>query len=127
MTNDESFGFLDKRRQMKPFLIAAVFSASVALGVPVAAQQAFVASGDAPEAAIGGEQQWGTGSDIVFTAWAADSDLFAGTEGPYDTTTAGRICIAGVSAAGARACTSRAARRSSASSFRPATTTSGRS
>jgi hypothetical protein len=86
---------------MKPFLTAAVFSASVALGVPAAAQQALVVSGDAPEAAIGGEQQWGTASDIVFTAWAADSDLFAGTEGPYNLNTAGRICSAGVCGWGA--------------------------
>jgi hypothetical protein len=84
---------------MKPFLTAAVFSASVALGVPAAAQQALVASGDAPEAAIGGEQQWGTGSDIVFTAWAVDFYSFGfpgpGTEGPLNLTTGARTCSAG--------------------------------
>ena len=39
-----AYGHLERRHvPMKPFLTAAVFSASVALGVPAAAQQALVA------------------------------------------------------------------------------------
>ena len=112
---------------MKPFLTAAVFSASVALGVPAAAQQAFVASGDAPEAAIGGDQQWGTASNIVFTTWAGEFDLFLGTEGPYNLSTGAHSCGDPGGCAWGGACASLAARRSSASSFRPATATSRRS
>jgi hypothetical protein len=74
-------------------LMAAAF-VSVALGGPAAAQQAFGASGDAPEAAIGGDRQWGT-SAVVFTAWSSDFDLWAGTEGPYNLDTAARTCSAG--------------------------------
>ena len=43
----------------------------------------------------------GTVSDIVFTAWAADFDLFAGTEGPYNLGTGARTCSAGTCGWGA--------------------------
>jgi hypothetical protein len=81
---------------MRAFL--AVLAATVTLSGPAAAQQAFVASGDAREAAIGGEPQpWGTASDAVFTASAHDFNFVVGTgtEGPTNTTTGTRNCAAG--------------------------------
>jgi len=69
---------------MKPFLAAAVLSASVMLAGPAAAQQAG-ASADAPEVA--------TARD-VYTAWGHDFQLFQGTEGPLNMVTGARTCAA---------------------------------
>ena len=83
---------------MRRCLATTVLSTCVAFAVPAVAQQAFVAPGDAPEAAIAGEQQWGTSSDIVFTAMAGDFHFFGfpGTEGPMSLTTGARTCATGV-------------------------------
>ena len=54
---------------MRLCLAVTVVSTCVMIAVPAAAQESFVApKGAASEAAIVGEQEWGTSSDIVFTA-----------------------------------------------------------
>jgi hypothetical protein len=82
---------------MRPLVAAVVLSSSVGLALPGAAQQSFVASGDVGEAAVAGEEQWGTASDIIFTAWAGDFHFFGfpGTEGPFNLTTGARTCGSG--------------------------------
>jgi hypothetical protein len=81
---------------MRPFLAIAVLSASVALAVPAAAQDAFVASEDALVIAAGGEPQGRTPAAMdIYTAWGHDFELFIGTEGPVNQTTGARPCAAG--------------------------------
>jgi len=77
---------------MRPFLAAAVFSASATLAVPAAAPQAFVAAGDAPEAAARENEQWHTIAPTVSTAFGLDFELFLGTEGPFNLDTGTRSC-----------------------------------
>jgi hypothetical protein len=83
---------------MRLFLGAAVLSASATLAAPAAAQQAFVASGDEPEAAARDKDQWRTVAPTVYTAWGHDFQLFLGTDGPTNLTTGARTCSAGTCA-----------------------------
>lgn len=80
---------------MRAFLAAAVLSTSVTFIAPAAAQHAFAAPAGITATATG--EQWGTGSDIVVTTWAADFHFFGfpGTEGPLNLTTGARACATG--------------------------------
>jgi hypothetical protein len=72
--------------------------AAVAVGLVILlagtarAQDAFAGSGSAAQAAIGGDQDWGTSTDIVYTAFAHEFNLFQGVEAAMNGTTAGRVC-----------------------------------
>lgn len=54
-------------------------------------QDAFISTGDVPMAAVA-EENWGTVTDSIYTAFAHEFNLFQGTAAPMNPTTAGLVC-----------------------------------
>ena len=91
---------------MSGFKTGVVLAAGVVLMLSgtARAQDAFVPSGEVAEAVAGqadwetsipGEQDYGTSSDVVYTAFAHDFGLFQGTAAAMNGVTAGLVCGTG--------------------------------
>ena len=78
---------------MKSFRAGAVLAIGVVLALAgtAPAQDAFVPKGEV-QLAETGDENWGTTSDIVYTAFAHEFALFQGTQAPMNPTTAGLVC-----------------------------------
>jgi len=81
-----------------PLLPLAAIAAAIlgATAAPAAEQALFVSRGPSAEAVVGSEQNWGTATDIVYTAYAHEFNLFQGVEAPMNQVTSARSCASGL-------------------------------